>query len=93
MSTRRLAAWKLAAIAMAATAAVALVLRPAAAALILIVLVMAGPPALYRLRAADRPQMLEPSGGRPAGGCGEPPRPAASGQDSPKVYAVIDNEP
>ncbi|ODB80019.1 hypothetical protein A8711_22315 [Micromonospora sp. II] len=31
------------------------------------------------------PQMLEPSGGSPGGGCGDPPRPAAGGQDMPRV--------
>ena len=37
--------------------------------------------------------MFDPSGGRPAGGCDDPPTPAASGQDKPSVYAVIDSEP
>ena len=30
-------------------------------------------------------QMLEPSGGTPGGGCGDPPSPAAGGQDMPRV--------
>jgi hypothetical protein len=47
-------------------------------------------PHVWRLRA---PQMLDPSGGRSAGGSGDPPSPAELGHDTPIVYAVIDSEP
>ncbi len=46
----------------------------------------------FSLPLRDR-QILDPSGGRPAGGCEDPPCPAASGQERPSVYAVMDNEP
>jgi hypothetical protein len=42
---------------------------------------------------ADVSQMLDASGGRSVGGCGDPPSPAAFGQERPSVYDVIDSEP
>lgn len=54
MSTKRPRGWKFALIATAAVIAVLLLLRPAAAGLIMIIFIMAGLPALYRLRAYFR---------------------------------------
>lgn len=46
-----------------------------------------------RDRAELDPQMFDPSGGRSAGGSGDPPSPSAFGQASPRVYAVMDSDP
>ena len=40
-----------------------------------------------------RGQMLDPSGGVPAGGSGAPPPLVVAAQARPRVYAVIDNDP
>jgi hypothetical protein len=53
----------------------------------------AASPTTHVIDRDGRAQMLELSGGVPAGGSGAPPSVVVAGHARPRVYAVIDNDP